>query len=367
MVCLALAFFAVYGNRASAPAQGYVHPAPTKTEIAAGIYLFQTQSYGDVGLDGNSIAVISDDGVLVFDANGTTHAARAVIAEIRKITNKPVKYLVISHWHWDHWYGAEAYKEAFPDVQIISQERERRIMLGPSQDFNRKFLDQDLPDYVASLKRKLAEEEAKSPASADLERLRARTAVDKFFLDQKKAVRHTVANVTYAERMNLYMGDREIELMNFGRAVTPGDTIAYLPHERIALVGDLIVNPVTFALGSYPTEWLKTLERLDGLDATLMVTGHGEPLRDKSLLHSTMEVMRILLRRASELKAKGLDADEAKAVILPELMGLKQKITKDDPDANREFDVYLVDWFLHRVYDELNGPLTDAIQPPPAK
>ena len=366
-MCLGLALLAGAGVCFAKTGDGYIHPAPKKSEIAPGIYLFQTQSYGDVGLDGNSIAVTSSDGVLVFDANGTPAAARAVIGEIRKITDKPVRYLVFSHWHWDHWYGAEAYKEAFPDVQIISQERDRRIMLGPSQEFNRAFLERDLPAYVGSLKKKLAEEEGKSPAPVDLERLKARVAVDEFFLEQKKNVRHTVANVTYAERMNLYVGDREIQLMNFGRAVTPGDTMAYLPKEKIALIGDVIVNPVTFALGGYPTEWLKALGNLDELDANLMVTGHGEPLRDRELLHATMEVMRILLERGAELKAKGLDADQAKAAILPELKELRAKIAHNDSDTSREFEVYLVDWFLHRVYDELNGPLTDGIQPPPAK
>src|SRR4051812_19249540 len=74
-----------------------VRPAPTRIDIAPGIYLFQTQPYGDAGLDGNSIAIVGDDGVLVFDANGTPPGATAVIAELRKITPKPVKYLVLSH------------------------------------------------------------------------------------------------------------------------------------------------------------------------------------------------------------------------------------------------------------------------------
>ena len=353
------------GSRAAG--QEYVHPAPKKSEIAAGVYLFQTQPYGDVGLDGNSIAVTSNDGVLVFDANGTPAAARAVIAEIRKITYKPVKYLVISHWHWDHWFGAEAYKEAFPGVQIISQERERRIMLGPSQEFNKHFLEEDLPGYVGSLKKKLAEEEAKTPAPADLEKLKRLYEVDRFFVEQKSHVRLTVANETYNEQMNIYLGEREVRVMNFGRAVTPGDTVVYLPKEKIALIGDLVVNPVTFALGGYPTEWLKALGMVDKLDANVMVTGHGEPLKDKELLHATMGVMRVLLERGKELKAKELDADAAKAVILPELKELRVKITKDDARLNQQFEIYLVDWYLHRVYDELNGALTDAIQPPPEK
>jgi glyoxylase-like metal-dependent hydrolase (beta-lactamase superfamily II) len=358
---------AVCLSATAAAGQEYVQPAPKKSEIAPGIYLFQTEPYGDVGLDGNSIAVTSNDGVLVFDANGTPAAARAVIAEIRKITDKPVKYLVISHWHWDHWFGAEAYKEAFPGVQIISQERERQIMLGPSQDFNKHFLEEDLPGYVDSLKKKLAEEEAKTPAPANLEKLKSLYEVDRFFVEQKSHARLTVANETYAEQLNIYLGEREIRVMNFGRAVTPGDTVVYLPKEKIALVGDLVVNPVTFALGGYPTEWLKALGMVDKLDANVMVTGHGEPLKDKELLHATMEVMRVLLERGKELRAQGMDADTAKAVILPELKELRVKIAGDNPGRNQQLEIYLVDWYLHRVYDELNGPLTDAIQPPPEK
>lgn len=316
-------------------------------------------------MDGNSIAVTSNDGVLVLDANGTPAAARAVIAEIRKITDKPVKYLVISHWHWDHWYGAEAYKEAFPEVRIIAQERERRIMLGPSQEFNKNFLERDLPGYVESLRKKVGEEEAKTPVPEGLAKVKAIYEVDRFFLEQKKNARLVMADQTYADEMTIYLGEREIRVMNFGRAVTPGTTAVYLPKERLALIGDLIVNPVTFALGGYPSEWLKALEKVDALDATTIVTGHGDPQKDKELLHDTMAVMRILLQRGQELKARGMDPDAAKATILPELKELQAKITKGNAQEAKLFEIYLVDWYLHRVYDELNGPLSDAIQRPP--
>src|SRR5271157_5438100 len=80
------------------------HPPPQKIPIAEGIVLFVTAPYGEVGLDGNSVAILSRDGVLVFDSNGTPAAAEAVLVEIRKMTDQPVRYLVNSHWHWDHWY-----------------------------------------------------------------------------------------------------------------------------------------------------------------------------------------------------------------------------------------------------------------------
>ena len=133
------------------------------------------------------------------------------------------------------------------------------------------------------------------------------------------------------------------------------------------MTGDLLVNPVSFALGVYPSGWLKALERIDALDATVIIPGHGEPLRDRELLRATMGVFRELLRQGQALKEKGLDADQARAVISPTLKDLRAKIMRDDPRQNQLFEVYLVDWFLHRVYDELAGPLTDAIAPPPPR
>ena len=87
----------------------HVRPAPKTIEVAKGVYLFISKPYGDVGLDGNSIAILSNDGVLVFDANGTPASSALVLAEIRKLTTQPVRYVVYSHWHWDHWYGTETY------------------------------------------------------------------------------------------------------------------------------------------------------------------------------------------------------------------------------------------------------------------
>ena len=125
--------------------------------------------------------------------------------------------------------------------------------------------------------------------------------------------------------------------------------------------------PVSFALSSYPTTWLATLEQLDALDATLIVPGHGVPLRDEALLHATMETFRILLREGTAAKAQGIDVDAARDQIIPLLAAPMQVITGGDAERENDFRIYLVDWYLHRVYDELNGPLSDAIAPIPQK
>jgi cyclase len=328
---------------------------PTKTELAPGIFLFATPNYGDVGLDGNSIAVLSNDGVLVFDTNGTPAASAAVLAGIRTLTDKPVRYVVNSHWHWDHWYGTETYARAFPDVQIITHEKTRALMAGPAIEFNRPGLETQLPGYLKNLETRAATD----PKLADL------LAADRFFLEQKRSAHHILPNVTFSDRLTLEMGDRHVEVLNYGRGVTPGDTFAWLPKERVLLLGDLIVNPVTFALSGYPTEWLRVLERVDALDPSIIVTGHGAPLHDKRLLHATVDVFRVLLREGKATREKGLTADQARDAALPLLHDLMVSITGDDAGRNAAFKQQLVDWFLHRVYDELNGPLSDAIAPIP--
>src|SRR6185295_13217575 len=132
--------------------------------------------------------------------------------------------------------------------------------------------------------------------AASVPRLAESLEMAHYFLDQKRAVTHVFPDVTFSDRLTLHLGDREIQILHYDRAVTPGDTFLYLPNEKILVTGDLLVNPISFALSCYPTEWLHTLERLDALDAKTIVTGHGEPFHDKDLLHATMDVFRELLR-----------------------------------------------------------------------
>ena len=335
---------------------GQDRPGPSRTELAPGVFLFSTPPYGDVGLDGNSIAILSRDGVLVFDSNGTPAASALVLAEIRTLTEQPVRWVVNSHWHWDHWYGTETYQHVFPDVRIVSHEKNRQLMVGPALAFNKPFLEEQLPAYLQNMEKR----------AADKPELKPLLDTDKAFLAQKQNVHLVFPNFTFTDRLALELGDRHIEVLNYGRGVTPGDTFVYLPKEKILLLGDLIVNPITFALSGFPTEWLRVLEKVDALDATTIVTGHGAPLHDKTLLHATMEVFRVLLREGKAAKAKGLDPDQAKEAIFPGLHDLMVTITGDRPPLNGAFKSQLVDWYLHRVYEELDGPLTDAISKVPA-
>jgi hypothetical protein len=98
-----------------------------------------------------------------------------------------------------------------------------------------------------------------------------------------------------------------------------------------------------------------------------MVTGHGDPLEDRTLLRATMEVFRMLLKEGKAARERGLDPDEAKGAIVPSLQPLMLKIAGESPARQAAFRTQLVDWYLHRVYDELAGPLSDSIAPIPPR
>jgi glyoxylase-like metal-dependent hydrolase (beta-lactamase superfamily II) len=225
------------------------------------------------------------------------------------------------------------------------------MMDGPAIEFNRPGLERDLPRYVEQVEQHAIADPALRPVADD----------DRLFLDEKRNAHLVLPDIMFSERLSIHLGEREIEVLNYGRGVTPGDTFVYLPRERVLLLGDLIVNPITFALSCYPTEWVRVLERIDKLDADVIVTGHGPALHDKSLLHTTTEVFRKLIRAGADAKRRGLSVDEAKEAVMPTLRAEMLSITQDDPRLNESFKTQMVDWFLHRVYEELDGPLDDTI------
>jgi cyclase len=338
------------------PLPAQTHPAPVETEVAPGVYLFSTPPYSDVGLDGNSVVIVSDEGVLVFDSNGTPAAAAAVLARIRALTRQPVKYLVHSHWHWDHWYGAQVYRAAFPGLVIISHEKSRQLMAGPAIAFNQPGLDVQLPRHIKAVE----DQRASGKDAAALEEHLAR---DRFFLEQKRATRHTLANLTFTDSLTLYLGTRVIKVLHHDRAITPGDAFLHLPAERIVVTGDLLINPVSFALFSYPSGWIRSLERIDALDAALLVPGHGAAMLDEGLLQATLALLRRQVTLGGAAKARGATVEQAKAAILADstVLAWREQITGGEPGRNDAFALYLVDWFVRRLYQELDGPLDDRI------
>lgn len=331
----------------------------TGQKIAEGIYLFTTTPYADVGLSGNSVAILSDDGVLVFDSSATPETAATVLAEILKLTDKPVRYLVNSHWHWDHWGGNRTYLAAFPGLQIITHEKTRELMLTVEPRWNQKGLKQDLPQFLDGFEKQIAAAKAKNAPPERIKAAEERLAVDPNFLAQKNSLHKTYPNVTFSDSMTILMGGREIQLLH-AQAITPGDTYLYLPKEKILITGDILLSPYPFAIGgTYPAEWLATLEKFAALAPSIIIPGHGDAESNADFLRGNIALFREVMQQVKADKTNGMTIEQTAEALNRQSAELAAKVGIKDAETAGTFKDYFLDVFLKRAYRELDGPLGD--------
>jgi glyoxylase-like metal-dependent hydrolase (beta-lactamase superfamily II) len=329
----------------------------TSQKVADGVYLFRTTPYGDVGFSGNSVAILTDECVLVFDTNGIPQSAERILVEIRKLTDKPVRYVINSHWHWDHWSGNQVYQSAFPDVQIISHQKTLELMKNVEPRWNGAGLRTQLPAYLVDFRKKVEaakKDQASSPRTKELEDL---LIADENFLTQKTTLRKILPNVTFSESMTVRPGGREIRILH-ARAITAGDTYVYLPDQKILITGDIVMDPYPFAIGgTYPADWLKTLEQFAALNPSLIIPGHGKAQQGERLLKNYVSLFRELLNRVKEAKTHGLSLQQTLEAMGKE--GFATKMDISDPQTAKEFKAYFLDVFVSRAYKEIDAPLSD--------
>lgn len=331
----------------------------TSHKVAEGVYLFTTTSYGDVGLSGNSVAIVSDDGVLVFDSNGTPDTAATVLAEIRKLTEKPVRYLVNSHWHWDHWGGNQTYLAAFPLLQIITHEKTRELMLNVEPRWNEKGLKEELPQFLDGFEKQIAAAKAKNAPPERIKAAEERLAADRNFLAQKLALHKTYPNVTFSDSMTILLGGREIQVLH-AQAITTGDTYLYLPKEKVLVTGDILLSPYPFAIGgTYPAEWLKTLQKFAALEPSVVIPGHGDAETSTDFLRSNVAMFQAVMQQVKDAKAKGLTVEQTLEAVGKQSPGLAARIGVKDTETAGAFKAYFLDVFVKRAYRELDGALGD--------
>jgi glyoxylase-like metal-dependent hydrolase (beta-lactamase superfamily II) len=305
VIVLALASVAWMQAPASPPGTAQRGMAHRFQELAPGVYA--ALPTGTVNVVSNSLVVINQDDVLIVDSHATPAAARVLVEEIKTLTPKPVKYVVDTHHHWDHAHGNQIFG---PDVQLIGHEYVRQMLLTDileSRSF-RSFID-PVPGQIETIRKQLA-------AEADATRkqqLATRLAVQEAYWEATKEIKPTPPNVTYQSQMTLMRGDREIRLLFLGRGHTGGDTVIYLPKEKIAATGDLIVGSLPFMYmgDAFLNEWPDTMEKVLQLDVTTIVPGHGDPFTDKERVRHYQAYLRDLWNQAAAFKTQGVPADEA--------------------------------------------------------
>lgn len=276
-------------------------------EIAPNVYAYTTQG------DPNSAVIIGEKSVLVMEAQATPVMANALIDKIRTVTDKPINYLVLSHYHAVRVLGASA----FTGAEIICSD---------------KTLD-------------MIQERGEQDFKSETDRF------PRLFRSIESIPHLTYPTLTFETAMTIDLGNRIVELKYVGAGHTRGDIIAWVPDCQVLCSGDLLEYGATPYCGDAQLEeWPQTLTRLQALGAVAAVPGRGNALQNteevNEAIRSTTHYVTMLLSTAKDAVAKGLDLTQT----YQEIYGLMKPIFGDYVI----FD-HCMPFNVTRAYEEAQG------------
>jgi cyclase len=341
---------------ASATAQ-VINTGPVKLhEAADGIYGVEAVYAG-----ANAAVIIGDQGVTVVDTHGSPASAAALRDAIAGITDKPIRYVVNTHWHVDHHSGNEAYLQSWADgVSIISHHTTREDIptLGAGQYA-------DTRPYRA-LPVDLAAKHLASGTGADGAPLTAeqREQVAKFHAAQEQFVKNdeqfefTLANLTIDRSLTIHDGKNTAEILYLHPAHTRGDLVVWMPESKVLMVGDILTQPILWTWSSHPQDYIRTLAALEALEPESVIIGHGGPvLQGTGYLRTVREFMQAVVDFARRSEAQRLDVEDALSAAAgdPALNAFSNRFIKDEAQAG--MFAQMIAWTVERAILELRGEL----------
>ena len=280
-------------------------PSRNFEKVTEGVYY--ATSTGSITTVSNAVVVVNDEDVLIVDPGVTAAAATALVADVKKLTNKPIKYVVDSHYHYDHAFGNQVFG---PDVTIIGHDTVRRRLTGPAVLKQRTYLMNStaaIASRFTQLKQQIAE--AKDPkARAVYER---QLVIHQQYADEQAKIRPTPPNNTLSRDMTLHRGSREIQIRFLGRAHTDGDVVVFLPKERMIATGDMITSALSYTGDAFVSEWPATLEAVMALDFDTVLPGHGTVFKGKDHIRNLQAYWRDFYQQAEALRKQGVAPEEA--------------------------------------------------------
>lgn len=208
----------------------------TFSEIGPDLYAFTAEG------DPNSAVIVGDDGCLVFDAQATPAMANKVIERVRSVTDKPIKYVVLSHYHAVRVLGASAYQA---QGIIASQETYRLIEERGQQDWDSEY--------------------GRFP---------------RLFQDAESIPGLTWPTLAFDGEMSVFLGKREVRLMQLGAGHTSGDIVAWVPDAQVMFTGDLVeYHSACYCGDAYLREWPATLNEIREFNPKAIAPGRGDALK----------------------------------------------------------------------------------------
>ena len=307
---LFLALFAVPAaaqpRRVGAPPPGarYEGKAFDFRKVAEGVYL--AIGTGNLSAESNAVIVVNEADVLVVDAETSPAAGWALMKELRAITSKPVRYLVVSHFHYDHAHGIQSFP---PGIDVIASDFTRRMLAEgrslshPTAAGNRTFANAQISNLSKAL------DTASSPATR--RDLAKRRAVWEEYLKSIATIKPVTPNVTVFERLTLTRGGHDIVIMYPGPAHTAGDLVVWLPKEKVLATGDMLQPGLPYMGDGFIRQWADALDSLKALGPTVILPGHGDPITDLAVVDRLRDYLRDIWNQSAALKQQGLPYDEA--------------------------------------------------------
>jgi glyoxylase-like metal-dependent hydrolase (beta-lactamase superfamily II) len=277
-------------------------------KLSEGVYAAIRKQPPLFSFDPNNVFIINDDDVIVVDANASLAATKELLAALRKLTGKPVKYVINTHWHDDHIVGNQVWREAFPGAEFIGHASalKDRPTTGAA---NRRGMLEGGKAYAARL-RGLVEQNKSLTGAPITEEERVNYLGDVAWLERALAeapgVQIILPTLIVEDRLTLRRGDRTIDIRHLGRGHTGADLIVHLPGEGVLITGDLVVWPIPLiGSTSYPAAYSATIEKLLTLPANIIVPGHGPVMRDQQYIKLLSRLLISLKEQTAAAVARG--------------------------------------------------------------
>ncbi|RJF85889.1 MBL fold metallo-hydrolase [Sphingomonas cavernae] len=288
---------------------------------------------------GNVTIIEQADGLVLVDAGGSPGNGRRIVDQVKALSPKPVKAVIITHWHGDHPLGLSEIVKAWPNARTIATTMTRAHLRNPATMNTSATPDAKANgDYLARIegfrgytakKLKSAGDDATRSSWARTQRM-----LNQYIRDSDGAVTLSVAE-GFDERLVLADRETPVEALFPGRANTDGDAVIWLPRQRVLITGDLVVAPIPFGFGGYPKEWVAALERLDRYRFVTLVPGHGAVQHDHSYLRQLIQMLKQVRTRVAAVASRGGTPEQATDAVVQGI----------DPTPFAGADPWLLAWF----------------------
>ena len=278
-----------------------------RVQASPHVVVFEAAEGTTAVVNGNIVAVIGDEAVLIVDTGQILGTARKVAAEIRALTKLPVRYIVNTHWHGDHILGNAAFRQAFPEAKIVAHPFTAEEGAKRYADYATKA-PQQLAIYLDNSRKRL---EASTSEDEKLWIRKTLECVERVAPDVSET-HYLGADTLIDKEMKVDLGGLPVVIRHVGIGNTAGDLVVWVEADRLVATGDMVVHPAPYAIGATALDtWVRTLEQVRALGATTFVPGHGPVLRDDRYIRDVEALLASTRKQIADMRAAGVPREDA--------------------------------------------------------